>query len=91
MNQAILFDDQLTIDWAAGTVRFDAQWAGQIVPCLISIAELQQRSGDLLANAEQAAAVFEQLRFDLEEEAEALIEDEAFDVQGMVWLSHPSY
>lgn len=91
MNQAILFDDQLTIDWSVGTVRFDVQWGGQLVPCLISISELQRRSGDPLINAEQVGVAFEQLRFDLEEEAEALIEEEAFDVQGMVWLGHPNY
>ncbi|WP_298444534.1 DUF1488 family protein [uncultured Ferrimonas sp.] len=88
MNQQILFNDQLNVQWQQGMVEFGAQWAGQSVVCLISIEQLSKRSGQTIGNAEQAGMVFEQLRFDLEEEAEALIEDEAFDAQGRIWLGH---
>lgn len=88
MNQQILFNDQLEVNWEQGQVKFEAQWAGQTVPCFITVAQLAQRSNQEIGTAEQVSVVFELLRFDLEEEAEALIEDEAFDAQGRIWLGH---
>ncbi|QIZ78188.1 DUF1488 family protein [Ferrimonas lipolytica] len=90
MNQQILFNDLLDIKWQQGTVAFSAQWGGSSVLCLIGIDQLAKRSGQTIGNAEQAGVVFEQLRFELEEEAEILIEDEAFDAQGRIWLGHPA-
>lgn len=91
MNQQILFNDQVSIDWQQKLARFDAMVAGQKVTCWVGVAELEQRLDQTLPTAEEASAAFEQLRFDLEAEAESLIEDEAYDAQGRIWLGHPPF
>ncbi|WP_028116936.1 DUF1488 domain-containing protein [Ferrimonas senticii] len=88
MNQQILFNDRIEVDWSQQWIQFDAQWAGQVVPCLITIAQLAKLANCQIENIEQASAAFEQCRFDLEEQAELLIEEESFDPQGQVWLGH---
>ncbi|MBY5994184.1 DUF1488 domain-containing protein [Ferrimonas balearica] len=89
MNQQILFNDHVEIQWEQGWAQFDAMVAGQRVPCLVGLNTLANKLDSTLTTAEEAAAAFEQLRFDLEAEAERLIEDDAFDAQGRIWLGHP--
>ncbi len=89
MNQQILFNDHVEIDWEQGWAQFHAMVAGQRVPCLIALDLLANKLDTTLTSAEEAAAAFEQLRFELEAEAETLIEDEAYDAQGRIWLGHP--
>ncbi|GAA4895427.1 DUF1488 domain-containing protein [Ferrimonas pelagia] len=90
MNQQILFNEQIELDWQQQWFRFDAILAGQRVPCFITLAQLGRRWSRPIPDPESASVAFEQLRFDLEEEAESLIEDEAFDAQGRIWLGHPA-
>ncbi|SHI23550.1 DUF1488 family protein [Ferrimonas marina] len=90
MNQQILFNDQVELDWEGGWLRFNALVAGQTVGCFIALMELHKRLGQEITEREASMVAFEQLRFDLEAEAETLIEDEAYDAQGRIWLGHPA-
>ncbi|GAA5193978.1 DUF1488 domain-containing protein [Ferrimonas gelatinilytica] len=90
MNQQVQFNEQVHLHWDQGWLQFDALMAGHKVPCLITLEELARRWGQPLNEPELVSVAFEQLRFDLEAEAEGLIEDEAFDTQGRIWLGHPA-
>ncbi len=80
MNQDILFADIQLWDSVRQAVNFPAQQAGALITCWVSLAWLQQHSPNLeLANKEIILARFAELRFDLEEIAEEMIEDERFD------------
>ncbi|WP_418641814.1 DUF1488 domain-containing protein [Vibrio chaetopteri] len=84
MNQSILFSDQLEWNQELGVVEFHAQQAGVLIVCLVGL-EILARLNDLnVVTKELAFECFEAVRFDLEEIAESLIEDEAFDEQGRV-------
>lgn len=89
MNQAILFDNELTLD--DSHVRFNAQQQGQVLVCVISFAQLQQLQHQLNfveqpVDTGNAVSVFESLRFDIEEWAEDLITQERINEQGEVLL-----
>ncbi|SDK24580.1 Protein of unknown function [Ferrimonas sediminum] len=90
MNQQILFNDQLSVNWPQQWIEFTAMVAGQRVGCFIALPTLAHLSDTDIGNEEQAIQAFERLRFDLEEEAETLIEEENFDAQGRIWLHHPA-
>jgi len=84
MNQSILFPDIQLWDEDQQAVLFSAQQAGALIQCLVSKAELESLSGQAVANEQQAIEVFSQYRFDLEELAEQLIENEEFNSQGWI-------
>jgi hypothetical protein len=93
MNQSILFPDIQHWDETTQFVRFPAQQAGALIECKISLASLVELNKNefVETNAkdigQRALEVFAQARFDIEELAEALIEDEAFDQFGEVQIS----
>lgn len=84
MNQAILFPDIQQWDEEHQAVLFPAQQSGALIQCLVDKHELEKLSGQVIGDAQQALEVFSQYRFDLEELAEQLIEDEEFNAQGNI-------
>ena len=84
MNQSILFSDTQVWDEAKQAVLFPAQCFGALIQCHISKKALEEMSGCLLNDELHILTVFSQCRFEIEELAEALIEDESFDEKGMI-------
>nr|ADI17027.1 hypothetical protein [uncultured Vibrionales bacterium HF0010_22E23] len=87
MNQSILFPDQQTYNVAREAVAFPAQSSGALISCFVSVDWLQRQTGNSLNAESEVLAAFNQCRFDLEDAAEAAIEDEDFNQQGEVWIS----
>lgn len=85
MNQAIQFPDRE--EWSAEreAVCFPALVNGMQLMCAIKGKVLADRFGG--DTAEQWLAIFCEHRWDLEEEAEALIQSQQEDDHGWVWLS----
>ncbi|CEJ65341.1 MULTISPECIES: DUF1488 domain-containing protein [Citrobacter] len=85
MNQAIQFPDRE--EWVAdiNSVVFPAMVHGMQLKCAIKGETLAHRFGG--DTPEQWLETFREYRWDLEEEAEALIQDQQEDSQGWVWLS----
>ncbi|MFY8274635.1 DUF1488 domain-containing protein [Pseudoalteromonas sp. SSDWG2] len=73
MNQAIQFVDRVEYD--NGVMTFYAMVSGLLLPCVIELG-INERS--------DALAHFAQHRFDYEEIAESLIEDEEYGEDGIV-------
>ncbi|HAS63857.1 MAG TPA: DUF1488 domain-containing protein [Vibrio sp.] len=86
MNQSILFPDIQTWNEELNAVTFPAQQAGALVECVASVSYLTQLSGQTINGTQQALEVFDQNRFEIEEQAEQLIEDEEYNAQGMIEL-----
>jgi len=84
MNQSILFLDIQVWNPELEAVVFPAQQSGALIECLVSMQELQKISGVDINSEEEALAAFADVRFDLEELAEELIEDEAFNQSGQI-------
>ncbi|WP_456296455.1 DUF1488 domain-containing protein [Vibrio sp. AK197] len=84
MNQSILFPDIQRWDEANKQVVFPAQQGGALIECYVSGDELEKISGYTIKTGEQALAVFEDCRFELEELAEQLIEDELYSDDGKI-------
>jgi hypothetical protein len=87
MNQSILFPDLQEWDVARKAVRFPAQQAGALIECFVTLSELSKLAGEKVEDSEQALKVFAKYRFDLEELAEELIEDEVFNQFGNIEVS----
>ncbi|HCA7081393.1 TPA: DUF1488 domain-containing protein [Citrobacter sedlakii] len=85
MNQAILFPDreEWRVDECA--VCFPALVNGMQLMCAIKGESLAKRFGG--ETAEEWLAHFCEHRWDLEEEAEALLQSQQEDDQGWIWLS----
>ncbi|NRD71826.1 DUF1488 domain-containing protein [Shewanella sp. VB17] len=91
MNQSILFPDLQNWDRQNQVVIFPVQVQGVNVECQISLAKLVLLSAiSMEANQQdmetQILALFDEYRFDIEEEVEKLIEQELFDEYGKVLL-----
>ncbi len=86
MNQSILFPDIQSWDEELSAVKFPAQQSGALIECVASLSYLSQ-FGEQVTNAEQALAVFNANRFEIEELAEQLIEDEEYNQLGMIELN----
>ncbi|MGB2078205.1 MAG: DUF1488 domain-containing protein [Vibrio sp.] len=86
MNQAIIFSDDVTWNEKDQQLIFIAQVSGQVVECVVSHQKLQQLAQKVVHGVEDAFVAFEVCRFDLEEEAETLIQDEAYNEFGQVIL-----
>lgn len=82
MNQDILFADIQHWDSAKQAVSFPAQQAGALITCWVSLAWLEQQAAQPLNREADILSAFSASRFDLEELAETLIEDEAFNAEG---------
>ncbi|MFV0596333.1 DUF1488 domain-containing protein [Shewanella sp.] len=90
MNQSILFPDLQHWDETQKHICFIAQQQGMNIKCYISAQKLAQLNDfSPQPNSDEAAAmlaIFDAVRFDAEEMAEALIEAEEFDEFGAVHL-----
>lgn len=84
MNQSILFPDMQSWDEASQSVNFAAQQAGALIECYVTKHKLEKLSGLIIGNEQAAIEAFVENRFDLEEIAEELIEDEAFNEEGHI-------
>lgn len=84
MNQSILFPDIQTWDEEQQIVTFPAQQAGALIECFIRKAELEKISGSVIEGEQQALDAFSRSRFELEELAEELIEEEEFNTLGQI-------
>lgn len=84
MNQSILFPDIQSWDEVSQSVNFSAQQSGALIECFVTKQKLEKLSGSLIETKQAAIKVFTDYRFDLEEMAEELIEDEAFNEEGHI-------
>ena len=84
MNQAIQFPDREEWRTDFSAVVFPAMVHGMQLTCAISGEMLASRFGG--DTPEQWLEIFQQHRWDLEEEAEGLIQAQQEDAQGWVWL-----
>ncbi len=84
MNQSILFPDIQSWDESSQSVNFPAQQSGALIECYVTKQKLVKMSGSDIQGEQQALEAFIALRFDLEEVAEELIEDEAFNEEGHI-------
>lgn len=82
MNQAIQFPDRETWNETEQAVTFPAMVNGFQLTCVISAAVLFQRFGE-----GEPLEIFRAHRWDLEDLAQELIEEQQEDAQGWVWLS----
>lgn len=84
MNQSILFPDMQSWDEVLQSVNFAAQQSGALIECFVTKQKLEKLSGSELDTEQAVIAAFIDYRFDLEEIAEELIEDEAFNEEGHI-------
>lgn len=84
MNQSILFSDGQQWNSEKQCIILYAQQMGNLIPCLVFVSWLALESGETITNELDALRIFEEYRFDIEEHAEALIEDEEFNASGEV-------
>lgn len=87
MNQNILFTDIQTWHSDQQAIHFSAQQGGALINCWLSLSWLQQQSGQTLSTAEEVIAAFIEYRFDIEDIAEAMIEDEDFNDNGDIVIN----
>ncbi|OCH12125.1 hypothetical protein A6E05_11180 [Aliivibrio sp. 1S165] len=87
MNQSILFSDDVQWNEETQTILFSAQQMGNLIQCHVAISWLESESGEVIINDADALRVFEEYRFDVEEQAEALIEDEEFNASGEIIIN----
>ncbi|MGF1752265.1 DUF1488 domain-containing protein [Vibrio makurazakiensis] len=86
MNQSIFFPDIQTWDEAEQRVIFPAQESGALIECYISLGSLERLASKTITSSEQAIATFNELRFEIEELAEELIEEEEYDSSGNIQI-----
>ncbi|MFM9759099.1 DUF1488 domain-containing protein [Aeromonas dhakensis] len=86
MNQGILFPE--LADWQPHEQRihFPAQQMGALVDCYISRRRLEKMTGLSLAREEDILRAFDSVRFDIEDMAEKLIEEQEFAEDGAIYL-----
>ncbi|BED87564.1 MULTISPECIES: DUF1488 domain-containing protein [unclassified Pseudoalteromonas] len=78
MNQAIQFIDRLEFREPSHQLVFFAQVSGMLVECVIELRNLD------LKDESHATEYFDKYRFDYEECAEQLIEDESYNSAGQI-------
>ncbi len=86
MNQSILFPDIQDWDEESQSIVFPAQQSGALIECVVSTEELSRLSDKEIEGGEQALATFAELRFDIEEIAEELIEEEEYDSSNRIQI-----
>jgi len=87
MNQSILFPDLQQWLAVSECIEFPAQQSGHTISCIISVNKLAKLSGKSIAGEQQALLLFAEYRFDIEELAEELIEEESFNSSGQIEIS----
>lgn len=87
MNQSVIFSDSCQWDAERSAIHFVAQQQGMTIDCYISLAVLQTLSGTEGGQPQQAIDLFEQFRFDIEDTAQELIDQEAVDEQGCLVIN----
>ncbi|MBO7913989.1 DUF1488 domain-containing protein [Vibrio splendidus] len=86
MNQSILFPDIQDWDEENQSIIFPAQQSGALIECVMSIEELSRLAGKNIEEGDQALVIFSELRFDIEELAEELIEEEEYDSSNRIQI-----
>jgi len=90
MNQAILFSDNEQYNVELQQVEFTAQCQGALITCIVSVDNLfhlNDKNAELQETSETIAlSLFESARFDIEELAEQMINDQDFTEHGNVYL-----
>ncbi|MEE9693011.1 DUF1488 domain-containing protein [Aeromonas hydrophila] len=86
MNQGILFPELANWQAYEQRIHFPAQQMGALVDCYISRRRLEKMTGLSLAREEDILRAFESVRFDIEEIAEKLIEEQEFAEDGAIYL-----
>ncbi|MCV6072085.1 DUF1488 domain-containing protein, partial [Escherichia coli] len=66
------------------SVNFAAQQSGALIECFVTKQKLEKLSGSELDTEQAVISAFIDYRFDLEEIAEELIEDETFNEEGHI-------
>lgn len=87
MNQAILFSDELSWNQQAQSVDFSAQCMGALIECRVTASLLEKLTQVKVVDEKSAVEAFELCRFDIEEQAEQLIEEEEYDANGRIVLN----
>jgi hypothetical protein len=85
MNQSVIFNDQVYLE--TNQVKFVAQQQGVNINCYVSFSAISELCDKQIVSGSNAVCLFEQCRFDLEDQAEALIEQEAFSDSGNIILA----
>jgi len=93
MNQAIIFSDNEQYNINSQQVEFQAQSQGTLVSCVISLSYLQKLNEITEITPEQlidiettVLTLFDSARFDIEDLAEEMINQQAFNEGGKVYL-----
>ncbi|MGF1722777.1 DUF1488 domain-containing protein [Vibrio kyushuensis] len=84
MNQSILFPDIQDWNEEKKVISFSAQQSGALIECSISVSQLERLSDKKIVSTQLALEIFKEYRFDIEELAEELIEQEEFDTSGSI-------
>lgn len=84
MNQSIIFTDLQRWDSGTQQVVFAAQVMGANINCRVSLEQLSNLAGRKIEFESEALTIFDEYRFDIEEEMEELIEKESFDENGEI-------
>ncbi|PJC85169.1 DUF1488 domain-containing protein [Vibrio sp. HA2012] len=86
MNQSILFPDVQDWNDDLQAITFPAQQSGALIECVITLDKLSQLAETEVSAGEEALQQFKLLRFDIEELAEELIENEEFNPEDQIEL-----
>lgn len=86
MNQGILFPDLMEWQAQEQRVHFPAQQMGALINCYISRRRLEKMTGLVLTKEGDIVRAFESVRFDIEDIAEKLIEEQEFGEDGAIYF-----
>ncbi|WP_219591606.1 DUF1488 domain-containing protein [Aeromonas salmonicida] len=86
MNQGILFPELAAWQPDEQRIHFSAQQMGALINCYISRRRLEKMTGLSLVKEEDILRAFESVRFDIEDIAEKLIEEQEFAEDGSIYL-----
>ena len=89
MNQAIIFSDNEQYNANLQQIEFQAQCQGALITCIISSKDLCKMNPDqahLVDDKEALLALFEGSRFDIEDIAEHMINQQDFRQDGKIYL-----
>ncbi|MDB1122556.1 DUF1488 family protein [Vibrio algarum] len=87
MNQAILFPDIQEWNAKLEVIKFPALQSGSLIDCTISLHRLSALSRNDEIGENEVLNVFSEYRFDIEEIAEEMIEDEMFNDLDQIEIS----
>ncbi len=91
MNQNIIFSDNEYYNDQLQQVEFQAQCQGHLIRCIISWKVLkklnEQSNTPIKANEQLALVLFDSVRFEIEDIAEELINQQAFNAHGEILIT----